>query len=469
MSAPLIKSLEEYAKSGNISFAMPGHKNGRGIKEPLSDNFFKFDTTELLNTPNMENPTGALQQALVEAADFFKADRSFILVDGSTSGIFIMLMTTLKRGDTLLVNRACHISVINACIALGIKLVFSENEIIEKWNIPDAPNTNAIENAADNYSPDAILITSPSYYGLCADICAIADIAHKRGIPLLVDEAHGAHFAASARIFPKTAMESGADMCVQSAHKTLNAANQTAFLHIKDGIIGQRRAKKAFDMFRTTSPCYSLAASADMARAELSEKGEILWERVHKEAMALRSEFKNLLSPDRSFIGKYNFADIDETRLVLNFSRYNITGYEMANALLFNHSIETEMADLSNIVLIPTPSNTAEEFDILKKALQKELLKVEKGTNINTLSPPPLPEKKAEPCDAFFSDGEDILITNAKGRISKVSVVPYPPGIPTLLPGEVISDEIIEYLITQKNVFIRGMDGEKIEVIKEDC
>lgn len=468
MKYSLVSMLESYREKKNISFAMPGHKGGRGIPEPLKSGFFGLDVTELDETDNMHEPGEVLSGVLAETAEFFGADESFILVNGSTSGIFTMLMSCCRRGDTVAVNRGCHTSVINACIVLGLNPVFIRQTLIDELNVPDAVSSIDVEKLLQKEKASAVLITSPDYYGFTADISEIAKVTEKFNIPLLVDEAHGAHFAAAEDIFPKPALLSGADMCVQSAHKTLNACNQTAFLHVKNKRVDIGRVKKCFGVFQTTSPSYPLIASADLAKTELALRGREMWGRVHKNCMRLRKSLKEYaVSPDRSWAFRYNFSDVDECRLLFNISAYEMTGYKLAEKLRKEYKIDIEMADLYQIVLIPTPSNTDKEFEILNRAMIEILSAAKKRKDKPQALIPPVPEKVMFPSEAFYTKGCLCGLDEARGRIAKASVIPYPPGIPAVIPGERINTQTVEYIkILQKNgAVIHGVKDGMIETV----
>jgi len=471
MKSPLLELLSRYKDKNRISFFMPGHKNGRGIPEEVKNNFFGIDVTELADTEDLHSPGDVLKKSQQAAAEFFGADESFFLVNGSTSGIFTMLMSCCERGDKVLINRRCHASVINACITMGLIPVFAKHEIIQKMNCPDSVSVCEIENILKKEKVSAIFVTSPDVYGFVADIKGISELADKYNVPLLVDEAHGAHFMASEKIFPKTALSSGADMCVQSAHKTLNSPNQTSYLHIKSKKINYERARKAFGIFQTTSPCYPLVAAADEAWRELRENGEKMWSRVHKSCMELREELKDLIiSPDRTWVRDCNFADIDECRLTIDISEYEMTGFELCRKLREKYNIDIEMAELDRIVLIPTPSNSQKDFDTLKRALKEILTKAKKREKVFSLEIPKTGERVILPDETFFKAGEICDIKKAEGRISKALILPYPPGIPLVVPGERITREMIDYLvkIMESGAEVHGVSEWKTEVVKED-
>lgn len=451
MSAPLYERLINYHNQNRISFAMPGHKNGRGIKSEL----INYDVTELEATENLHHPREFVTEAKRLLSKLYGSEESYILTCGSTAGIQAMIASCVKRGGTLLAAADCHMSVINACAILGIKLKFIPREIDGDFLI--AKRLFGIEEYMDG--ADAVIITSPTYYGLCSDIGEIAKSCHKRGIPLLVDEAHGAHFAADSR-FPDNAVSLGADLAVNSAHKTLNALTGAAYLHFKSDIVNKDRLEKALTMFQTSSPSYVIAASADLAREETERGG---W----SEAIDRCEKFKNRIKDNTEI----KFLENDDiTRLVLNLSAYDTTGFEINSRLSQEFGIDIEMADLINLVLIATPSNTDEDFDRLYDAVLKIVTGLNKMSEPLKINMPPVFLETVCPSDAFFEETEEVVLADGAGKISAVTVTPYPPGIPVLYMGAVITREQVEYIeyIISAGAEVNGIKDGRIEVLKSE-
>ena len=247
MSAPLYEHLLAYSKQNRISFAMPGHKNGRGLKKDL----LSLDVTELSATENLIHPGEYVLKAQELLSSLYGSDKSYILTGGSTSAIQSMICAGVKPGGTLLSAGDCHMSVINTCALLGINLKLFPKEIDNSFSVPKGTGTLK-KHLTDDI--DAVIITSPNYYGICSDIKNTAEECHAKNIPLLVDEAHGAHFIAS-NLFPQTAVKY-ADAVCQSAHKTLNAMNGSSYLHINGDLIDRKRLEKSLYMFQSSSPSY---------------------------------------------------------------------------------------------------------------------------------------------------------------------------------------------------------------------
>ncbi len=454
MNAPIYEKLKRHYDENRVSFAMPGHKNGRG----LNCDFSRLDVTELASTLNLyADDDETLTSARKLLSDLYGSDESYILTGGSTVGIQAMLAAVLSPGDTLLVSGDCHMSVINTCALCGYNPEFIPASFNSQTYIP-CDKENAADVIRKAYSVDAVLVTSPNYYGFCRDISEIAKACHERGIPLLVDEAHGTHFIATSRL-PKSAIKCGADVVVNSAHKTLNAMTGAAYLHIKSDLVDKSRLKQALTMFASSSPSYPIAASADIARSEL-EDGD-MWDKT----VAMCSEFKKLLG-ENTFI--HVVENDDPTRLVLNFAGFDMTGYEADKILSEKYSIDIEMADELNIVLIATPSNTREDYNRLLEALYDICDSLTVSGERNKILPPPEHSKYIEPQRAFYGKVQYVTPAKSFGRICAATVTAYPPGIPIICMGEEITAGHIGYIRHLQNCGAKftGFDGEFLPVLR---
>ena len=436
METPIYTRLCDYRNENRIPFAMPGHKNMRG----LDADFTGCDVTELSKTLNLMGNDETVRRANELLSKFYGSKQSFILTCGSTSCVQAMILSTLSHGDTLLASRDCHISVINICAVAGIKIKFSDN-------ISDTDFTDGVK---------AVLVTSPNYYGIVKDIKRISEICHKNGVVLLVDEAHGAHFTNQFGL-PQTAVKLGADMVCHSAHKTLNALTGAAYLHIATDRIDINRATRAIRMLHTTSPSYMIAASADIARATLEKQDytAIIDECKEFKEAVLKAGIKSL-------------ENDDPTRLVLDFSEYEVTGFEIADKLSENHGIDVEMADLVHIVLIVTPYNRHSDFMYLFHALKDIISGLGKRTDNREF--PKTPEVSGEvisPQDAWGKPTELVNIKMSVGRISAQTISVYPPGTAVVVTGEKISADAVEYInaVMAHGGEVIGINDGKLEVV----
>ena len=446
MDTPVFDMLKDYKNKKRISFAMPGHKGAQGLFDEFSS--FSLDVTELLDTDNLYNPAGAVKKALENAKKFYKTDETFFLLNGSTGGILAMLRSACSFGDTVLIARACHTSALNACALFGINPVIIEQKTVPEFEIPGGVNPKKVEELIKIHNPKAVLITSPNYYGICSDIEKISQVCHKYGVALLVDSAHGAHFNVGVEELPEAAINKGADMVVESAHKTLNAPNQTALLHLKSEIIKKEKVKDVYRMLQTSSPSYVLLAALDCAVCELAEDGKKMWKSVLKNSENVKNSLLGKVKLlDKSLVGKYDIFDIDLSRLVINVCEYETSGFWVLEKLRNDFNIDCEMADLYNVVCIATPANEEDDFCKFCEAV-KTICKNLKKRNKEQISVS-LPQivQKLTPYEVFGADKVSACeLSEALGKVSLKNIISYPPAMPVVLAGSVITKDAIEYL-----------------------
>ncbi len=452
MRGKIFGMLKKYKSMKRHSFSMPGHKNGKG----LGGGFADLDVTELPDTDSLHNSEGACKIASQNIAGIYGADMSIIMTNGSTGGIFTMLSSTLKRGDAVLVSRISHISVINACISLGLKPIFFEHKPYPKYSIYGEADLEDFSKKLEENPVKAVLVVSPNYYGVVSDIKAMSEILKDKKIPLLVDEAHGAHFIAS-EDFPQNAIKLGADMSVMSTHKTLNGLNQSAILNVRTSLVDCERVKELASFFQTSSPSYPIAASCENAVLEAFEDnskwlGTLKMCRDLKETLSKKTQIK---TPELSD----GFFGLDPTRLALNFSSYKTEGHKIAEILRKDYNIDVEMADSENILLIATAGNVKSDFLKLLSALIEICKNLEIRDTKNRYMLLPKIDLVADLSDTFYTEGECVELKNSVGRISENTVMVYPPGVPVLIPGGLICRETIEYLNTCGGEIIGIKDG----------
>ena len=432
MSMPkMYDAAAGYNKKKRISFAMPGHKGGRGIDFSPE----KFDITELCDTLDLHHPNEPVKASQEFLTGFYETDLSLYLAGGSTSGIFIALAAACKRGSTVAAGRGCHISVVNAYIFLGLKMVLIPQKTDEVLNCLKCVEYDSIKCLLENYKVDAVLVTSPTYYGECADINRIAEILHEKNIPLIVDEAHGAHLK-SCELLPKSAVECGADIVIHSAHKTLDALTPAAFIHLKSRLISKEMLIKAKVMRETSSPPYYLVISAEKAIEKLLSNP---FSHIAEMCMA----FRKSIAAETDIIMPMG-ENYDVTRLVLCFSKYDTTGFEVSRILREIYNIDVEAADSTNVICIATPSNTDEELEklchaviviagLLKRKECRQFYSFDGFSEIN-------------PSESFYSEKKAFNLYKSEGMTAAEMVLAYPPGIPIIYPGETVNEKAIEYI-----------------------
>lgn len=473
---PIVEGIERYIKEENISFCMPGHKNGKGFLKTtegrkLFNNLISGDITEVDGVDNLHNPEGIIKDAEDELSKYYKSKKSYFLVNGSTSGNLAMVFSSFNEGDKIIVERNCHRSVFNAIIMRKLKPVYLKNKITSNFDAPlSIDKEHFLEVILANKDAKGILLTYPNYYGVCCDLRYIVEIAKENNMKVLLDAAHGAHFGVN-NLVPKNPMELGADMVVMSAHKTLPSLTQTAFLHIGEGVPTDK-VDFYVSAFMSTSPSYMFMNSMDYARFYLQEYGEqdyrTLYEIVEKYRDKI-DELEGFKCLSNELIKKECemqwSGDYDATRLVINLNK-GYSGHKLLDYLRAN-KIQCEMSSNSSVVCIPTTFNDEEDFEKLYLALKYCDLEciTDKYYEAVTCD---FPKQYKLPYEVMECEGEEVALSVCNGRIAKGFIVPYPPGIPLIMPGEVISTEVISVLehCIEIGQTVLGVKNGKVNVCK---
>lgn len=487
---PILDGILRYVKEENMSLCMPGHKGGRGfdntpIGKEFIENFLKCDLTEVDGLDNLHNPEGIIKEAQSLLSQFYGSEKSYFLINGSTSGNLAMIFSSFNEGDKIIVERNCHRSISNAIIMRKLKPVYVKNIISERLNAPLSMDLEHFLQVLDN-NKDAkgIMVTYPNYYGVCGNLKYIIGQGKKYGMKVLVDSAHGSHFGVH-KSLPESAVKLGADMIVTSTHKTLPSLTQTSYLHINNG---QDVEKTDFyvSAFLSTSPSYLFLCAMDYARFYLSKYGNEQYSRIldisnyyrgkineiegihilgKEDIRNLNGDINKNIQINDSIYGIDTVTDIDTTRYVINLEK-GYSGHLLLNYLK-KHGIQAEMSDSSNVVLIFSPFNKEEEFARLNEVLRMCNLNdlKDKYTNLVNFD---IPEIVLLPYEVMEKEKEHVDLKESLGRISAVNVVPYPPGVPILTMGEVINKNSLEAIFYCKDngVDILGIKGNHIEVVQ---
>lgn len=451
-SMPLVEMLQELAQRSSAAFHTPGHKKGQGIpsvlREWLGAATFQADLPELPELDNLFAPEGVIRQAQDLAAEAFGAEQTWFLANGSTCGIEAAVLATCNPGDRLILPRNVHQSAISALILSGAVPVFIKPEFDPAWDIAHGVTPKAIESAlSQNPEAKAVLLVSPNYYGVCADVKPIAQITHKYNIPLLVDEAHGAHFAFHPNL-PMPALQAGADLTVQSTHKTLSALTQAAMLHVQGTRIDRDRLTRALQLVQSTSPNYLLLASLDAARQQVATQGKALMSHTLELATQARSclnEIPGVSVLSAESLARWDCFDLDLTRLTVDVTGLGLTGFQADELLHQTLGVTAELPTLRQLTFIISLGNTKQDIDRLIQSCQQLPSSSALSSSAFCL-PPATVASPLSPRQAFFAATQTVAIDAAVSRISAEWVCPYPPGIPVLLPGEVVTQEAIDYL-----------------------
>lgn len=483
---PLLTAIKECANSSHAPFYTPGHKRGVGISPSLIDIFgksvFNADLPELTELDNLFAPEGVINQAQELAAQAFGATRTWFLVNGSTCGIEAAIMATCGAKDKIILPRNVHSSVIAGLILSGAIPIFINPEYDAVLDIAHSITPESIALALHQH-PDAkaVLMVYPTYYGVCGDVVAIAKKVHEYNIPLILDEAHGAHFAFHPDL-PISGLAAGADICVQSTHKTLGAMTQASMLHAQGNIVNYDRISKALQLVQSTSPSYILMASLDAARAQMALQGHSLITQTLQLANTAYENLKKIPNisllhqsyPYQALLG--GFINLDPTRLTINVSNLGITGFEADEILETQLEVRSELASLQNITFIISIGNTQQDIDKLIQAFNTLAVMAPVNKNNTKLNSTNLWNNLAalnnllyiSPREAYFAATETLPLDQTYSRISAETICPYPPGIPILTPGEIITKEALEYLqeVKKSGGFFTGCTDTSLKTLK---
>jgi len=483
---PLLDALKANAARPHAPFYTPGHKQGKGISQPLADLFgkavFRADLTELADLDNLFAPQGVIQEAQQLAAAAFGASQTWFLVNGSTCGIEAAILATCGTGDKIILPRNVHSSAIAGLIISGAIPIFLNPEYDPVLDIAHSITPNAVESALQQH-PDAkaVFTVYPTYYGVCGDLSAIASITHQYNIPLLVDEAHGAHFAFHPEL-PTPALAAGADLTVQSIHKVLGAMTQASMLHVQGNRIDCDRISKALQLVQSTSPSYLLLASLDAARQQMALHGKMLMSRTLQLADEARTKISQIPGLSILQIPAYQeglgespgFVALDETRLTVTVSGLGLTGFEADEILDEKFAVTAEFASVQHLTFIISLGNTTADIEQLVQGfttLAKEYRRTNLTLNNNIWQN--LVSKVSHPLhfsprEAFFAVSETLPVAQTSDRICAEIICPYPPGIPVLMPGEVITKPVLDYLqqIQAMGGFISGCNDTSFKTLK---
>ena len=475
---PLIEELLKYIKEDNSYFAMPGHKMGKAFTtvpegKVILDNLLKFDVTEVEGLDNLHSPQGILKEAQELLSNYYKSKKSYFLINGSTSGNLAMIFSTFEEGDKIIVERNCHRSIYNGIIMRKLTPIYIKSKVSSIYDAPFSIDKEHLFNLIkSNRDAKGIVLTYPNYYGICTDLKAVINQAKKYGMKVLIDSAHGAHFGAIREI-PENPIELGADMVVQSAHKTLPSLTQTSYLHVSNNV-DLERVDFYVSSFLSTSPSYMFMASMDFARFFMESYGEKVYKSLlqicdrYREKIDALEGFHIINEADVEYEHLYGCITplIDKTRYIINVPR-GYSGHKLLDYLRENR-VQCEMSDSRNVVLIFSPGNDEEDFIRLYSALKSCDLQTLRESYIIPIEAQ-LPSMVMLPHEAFSKGKFSIPLEKAEGTICGKAIVPYPPGVPLVMPGEIITREIIEVMkyYMDNEVTLLGVENNNVVIIKE--
>lgn len=473
----LYDRLVNYSKDDYYPMHMPGHKRNTAILPMV--NPYAIDITEIPGFDNLNQPEEILEDLSNRISRIYQSNRAFPLVNGSTVGILAGISAATHRGDRVLVARNCHKSVYHAISLLQLKPVYLYPQPIDELPINGGILAENVEEMLIKHADiKLVIVTSPTYEGVVSDIGSIAEVVHKHGAILLVDEAHGAHFGFHEK-FPKSAVTYGADLVVQSLHKTLPAFTQTAVLHSNLPKLDQR-IRKFISIYQSSSPSYILMAGIDRCITLLEELSEILFDKYYQRLELFYqsiNQLRNFRILTGDIIGRYGIFDLDPSKITVFTAHSPYNGHQLGEILLEKYHLVMEMESQGYVLGITSICDTQEGLERFANALLEIDQQLPKGTNdqdglFKNHSVLADPYCKMYPYEAMEQETEVIPLAMSGGRICADIITQYPPGIPLLVSGEMINNEII-LMIQQamKDGFtISGLLGDKkdkIEVIKE--
>jgi len=484
----LLYRLNEYGKTKIYPFHMPGHKRlltHSGIKNP-----YKIDITEIEGFDDLHHAKGILLEAEQKASRLYSSECTHYLVNGSTSGIMSAIFAVTSQQGKLLIARNSHKAAYHAVFLRQLEMIYVYPEFISKFDLNGGILPHKIEEQLQkNPDIEAVFITSPTAEGVVSDVQEIARVCHAFGKPLIVDEAHGAHFGFSNQ-FPKNSVALGADLVIASVHKTLPSFTQTALIHINGDIVVKEKVEEYLSIFQTSSPSYLLMAGIDQCMEILKNKSEKLFYKFSKNLLYFHKKTKDLHSLEilqQADIISFGAKELDPGKLVISVKNTKRNGSWLQNELLYHYQIQMEMAAPTYVLAIATIMDQKKGFRKLQKALRKidkelsdemrniddkEKREIEKIEAENTMKA----FQNAEvvySCDkAKALPREKVTLSEAQERISCEFVLLYPPGIPLIVPGERIKEKMIQQLLKyqKQGLSIQGMhdkEGQIIEVAEE--
>jgi arginine decarboxylase len=488
---PYFQALIEYVDSGVLPFHTPGHMQGHGsdraFREFVGDNILAIDLTPMPGIDDLLQPTESVKEAQELAAEAYGADRTFFLINGSTSGNQCMMMAAVNPGDEIAVPRNSHKSMLGGLVMSGARPIYMQPAVDQEMHMDNAVTVETVRRTLDEH-PDvkAVYLVSPTYYGVAADLEGIERIVHERDKLMLVDEAWGPHFHFHPAL-PISATAAGADLCINSTHKMLSAFSQCAMLHQKGERVRLDRLKAVLKMFLSTSPNLPMVASLDVARKQMATEGAALLSKTIDLAQEVRrrlNEVEGVYCFGEEIEGRAGVFDLDPTKVAIRVTGLGYTGYEASEILRRRYNIQVELADLFNVVALFTIGTTRDAAERFVDAFE-EMARDDRPVDIYAPSGileqrlkrgsyhlPPIPPMRMLPRDAFLADTEPVAFRHSAGRICAETISPYPPGIPVIAPGEEITPEIIDYLRLELKAGVRiqgPFDDElrAIHVVKE--
>lgn len=473
---PLLTALRQHAAGKPLQFHIPGHKTGKAMdpefREFIGDNALTIDLINISPLDDLMQPRGIIEAAQRLAAEAFGADHTYFSVQGTSGAIMSMIMSVVGPGDEILVPRNIHKSVLTAIILSGARPYFLQPEVDLHLGIAHGVRVETVEASLRAHpGVKAVLLINPTYFGVATDLRSIVALAHARGIVVLVDEAHGVHTYFHEGL-PCSAMQAGCDLAATSVHKLGGSLTQSSVLNVREGLVRSRHVHSILSMLTTTSTSYLLLASLDAARRQLATEGRAMIDRAIAIAQQARRQINDIP-------GLYCFGEeilqssatfaLDPLKLTIHVADIGLSGYDVEVMLREKYNIEVEMSDLYNILCIVSYGDTEADLDQLVQAVREI---AERALPVATAKPqiviPSTPRLAMNPRDAFYAHTEVVSLREAVGRTIADMIMVYPPGIPIVLPGEIVTLDNVLYIEEnlRAGLPVQGPDDPTIQTVR---
>lgn len=445
----LYEKLAAYGESDYYPYHMPGHK--RRLGGNILNRIGALDITEIDGFDNLHEAEGILKRLQEKAAHIYGAEESFYLINGSTAGVLAAVSAAVPQGGKILLDRGAHRSAYHAVYLRDLQVRYLTADTVPGFGCRAAVSPGQVKQALEE-EPDiqAVFLVSPTYEGIVSDIAEIAKIAHNRNIPLIVDEAHGAHLGFHPA-WPQNSSRLGADLVIQSLHKTLPSPTQTALLHVNGSLADRGKLRRFLDIYQSSSPSYVLMAAMEEALDLTKEKAPELFGTFHSRFQEMLGELQNC-----RYLRFLQAEGMDIGKLVIGDRSGLYTGQALYERLLRLYHLQPEMAVASYVLAMFTVGDTKEGFCRMTQALletDREIAgRLETGEtpetkgNFADLDWHRLPPRALSIKEAWERESERVPLDCAEGKIAAEFIQLYPPGVPILVPGEYFTGEICRYI-----------------------
>jgi arginine decarboxylase len=452
--------MRSHVTGNSTAFDAPGHQSGQSaplnLVKLIGEQAYAGDTTEQKGLDDRRQRQRVRQRAEELAAEAWGADSCFFSTNGSSLSNHATMCAAAGPGDLVLIARNSHKSLIGSAIIANVRVVFLEPDYDPEWGVAHGVPLAELEAKLKQYpEAKAVFVTSPSYYGVTSDVQRLARACHKRGIPLMVDEAWGPHFAFSSKM-PRPAIQEGADLTVGSVHKTMSALSGASVMLLKSKLIGPDRLNNTYDLFESTSPSGPILTSIDASRQQFAREGEKLIDRPLRLSARVRKAAEaidGIRAMGREVLNGDSRHAMDETKLLLDIRGLGINGWEAEDWMMSEQDVALGLSDEHRLLIIFTSGHTDEDAKRVIEGLQALAKWARNPRTAKQGLPPAIPshaELQAEfalaPAEAFYAPSERVPLSKLAGRIAAEMVSFYPPGIPRIVPGQRVTDKQADYL-----------------------